>query len=98
MAQGPIDAHFASPVYSPLISQTTVPAASRANAIILWSQRMLQTMSATAVAEASAFNLDLRLIANVQAHAGAQCHEAAGLIFAYHLCVDVCRDAFGTDE
>ena len=57
---------------------------------------MLQITSATAVAEPSAFNLDLRLIANVQAHAGAQCHEAAGLLFAYHLCAEVCRDAIAT--
>jgi hypothetical protein len=54
-------------------------------------------MSAPA-AELSQFNLDLRLVANVQAHAGAQCHEAAGLLFAYHLCVDLCRDAIGTPD
>jgi hypothetical protein len=58
---------------------------------------MSPTTSAAA-AELSAFNLDLRLVAKVQAHAGAQCHEAAGLLFAYNLCADVLRDAADASE
>jgi hypothetical protein len=58
---------------------------------------MQGTMSAPA-AELSAFNLDRKLVANVQAHAGARCHEAAGLLFAYHLSAEVLRDAGGTSE
>jgi hypothetical protein len=35
--------------------------------------------------------IDTRLVAAVQRGAGARCHEAAGLLQTYYLCVENCR-------
>lgn len=37
---------------------------------------------------------DLRLIAAVQRHAGARCHESANLLHCYGLCAESYRQAF----
>jgi hypothetical protein len=41
----------------------------------------------------SAYSVDLRLISAVQTHAGARCHEAAGLLSCYALWTELHRQA-----